>query len=109
MSENQTSVESWDGLLSNYLKADNLNEQEESFDCVGINISGKDMDLELERNEGKDKFIFSLNVTNKVFLKNNGISAPKEVIGKKVTFKKVLARNPNTKQEVDSLRISKLE
>ena len=109
MSEQQTSVESWDGLLSNYLKADNLKEQEESFACVGVEVSEKDMDLSLERNEGKDKFIFSLNVTNKVFLKEHGITSPKEVMGKKITLRKVLAMNPNTKKEVDSLRISKLE
>ena len=109
MSENQTSVDSWDGLLSNYLKADNLTNQEEDFVCVNVDVSEKDMDLSLERNEGKDKFIFSLNVTNKVFLKEHGIAAPKEVIGKKITLKKVLAMNPNTKKEVDSLRISKIE
>ena len=107
MSEQQTAKDSWDGLLTNYLKADNLHSQEETFACIGVSVEDKEMNLELERNG--EKFIFSLNVTNKVFLKNSGINAPKEVIGKKITVKKVLATNPSTKKEVDALRISKVD
>lgn len=103
----ETSKESWDGLLKNYLKADNLKENTEDFDCVGLNIEGADMDLELMKDE--QKFVFSLNVTNKVFLKNNGISKPKEIIGKKVYMEKVKAFNPTIKKQVDSLRIFKIE
>ena len=103
----ETTADSWDGLLKNYLKADNLKEQTETFGCVGVLIEKSDMDLQLER-EG-DKFVFGMNTTNKVFLKNNGIAAPKEVIGKKITFEKVKAFNPTLKKEVDSLRIIKVE
>ena len=106
MSE-QTSADSWDGLLSNYLKADILESHEEILVCVGLNVSGKDLELEIER-QGK-KFLFSVNVTNKVNLRNNGIAAPKDTIGKKLTFTKVKATNPSTHQEVDSLRITKVE
>jgi len=109
MSENQTSVESWDGLLKNYLKAENLKESNETFVCVGVSVDGENMDLNLERNEGQEKFVFGLNRTNMSFLKSNKISAPKEVIGKVLTLEKVKARNPTTKQEVDSLRINKIE
>ena len=101
-----TSVESWDGLLKNYLKADNLKENTESFGCVGVNVENGEMELQLEREN--EKFVFSLNVTNKVFLKNNGITAPKEIIGKKLTFEKVKAFNPTLKKEVDSLRIIRI-
>lgn len=103
----ETSASSWDGLLKNYLKADNLEGNTEAFACIGIRVENADMELELER--GKEKFIFSLNVTNKVFLKNNGIKAPKEVIGKKITLEKVKAFNPTLKKEVDSLRITRVE
>lgn len=105
--EQQSSGDSWDGLLINYLKAENLKTDPEDFACVGIKISNADMDLELERSE--EKFVFSLNTTNKVFLKNAGITKPKEVIGKRITLKKVMAFNPSLKKEVDSLRISKIE
>lgn len=107
MSENNTSADSWDGLLSNYLKAENLEEDTEVLVCVGVNVKEKDMDLEIER-KGK-KYLFGMNTTNKVFLKTNGITAPKEVIGKKLTFKKGMAMNPQLKKEVPSLRITKVE
>lgn len=103
----ETSAESWDGLLKNYLKAENLKENTEIFACVGVNVELDSMDLELER--GEEKFIFGMNVTNKVFLKNNGIAAPKEVIGKKITLEKVKAYNPTAKKEVDALRIVRIE
>ena len=102
-----TSTESWDGLLKNYLKADNLNEDIEDFACVNVEVENDEMDLILERNEVK--FVFSLNTTNKVFLKNNNIAAPKEVIGKKITLKKVRVFNPSLKKEVDGLRIERIE
>ena len=107
--EQKTSINSWDGLLTNFLKAGNLNFSEEVFVCTNVSVLGDQMDLELSRNENKTPFVFSLNVTNKVFLKENGIQAPKEVIGKKLTLKKVLATNPSTKKEVESLRISNIE
>ena len=102
-----TNAESWDGLLTNYIKASNLEGQTDVFVCTGVNIEARDMTLNLERAE--EKFVFGLNVTNKLFLKNNGISKPKEVIGKKLTLEKVKAFNPTLKQEVDSLRIIKVE
>ena len=103
----ETSAESWDGLLKNYLKANNLKENVESFACIGVSVESEGLNLELER--GEEKFVFGMNVTNMVFLKNNGITAPKEVIGKKITFEKVKAYNPTLKQEVDSLRIIRVE
>lgn len=107
MSNKTTSKESWDGILVNYLKACHLEQAEEKFICVGLRISDKDMELDVEILD--ERYIFSLNVTNKLFLKDNGIKAPKDVIGKTLTLKKVLATNPVTKKEVDSLRISKVE
>ena len=107
MSDTQTSEESWDGILANYLKAEHLENDEEVIACIGIEVIGKDVNLEVERLA--KKFLFSLNVTNKVFLKENGIASPKEVVGKRLTFKKVRAMNPKTKKEVDSLRIVKIE
>jgi len=105
MSETNTS--SWDGLLKNFLKAEHLTESEETFGCSDVTVEDKDMDLILEKAE--KKYIFTLNVTNKVFLKDNGVESPKDVIGKKITLKKVKAMNPTTRKEVDSLRISKVE
>jgi len=101
-----TELDSWDGLLKNYLKASNLDEGSDTFVCVGVGIEGNSMELNLERE--KEKFIFSLNVTNMVFLKNNGMTTPKTVIGKKITLRKVRVFNPTLKQEVDGLRIESI-
>jgi len=106
MSE-KTNIESWDGLLTNYIKASNLQGQTEVFLCVGVNVEAETMSLDIERSD--EKFVFGLNTTNKVFLKNNGIAKPKEIIGKKITLEKVKAFNPTLKQEVDSLRIIRVE
>ncbi|OQY40986.1 MAG: hypothetical protein B6229_00340 [Spirochaetaceae bacterium 4572_7] len=106
MSE-QTNTESWDGLLTNYVKAANLEGQTDIFVCVGVAVEAEKMSLNIER--GEEKFVFGLNTTNKVFLKNNGIAKPKDVIGKKLTLEKVKAFNPTLKQEVDSLRIIRVE
>ncbi len=93
---NNTSKDSWDGLLTNFLKADNLKESEEDFACVDVTVEEKDMSLVLVKED--KKYIFSLNVTNKVFIKDaDGIEVPKDIIGKRVTLKKVLA-NESTKQ-----------
>ncbi len=103
----ETSIESWDGLLTNYLKAGSVKDEQIPYICIGVKVNEKEMELELE--QGGEKTFFSLNVTNKLFLKENGISAPKLVIGKKIFFRKVKATNPQTKKEVDSLRISKIK
>ena len=107
MSNNKTSEDSWDGIISKYLKAEILEYELEKVICIGLNLSGKDMELEVEYNG--EKYIFNLNVTNKNFLKDNGIAAPKNVIGKALTLKKVLAVNPQTQKDVPSLRITKIE
>ena len=114
MSEQEPSLDSWDGLLTNFLKADCFEAQEEIFAVVDAKIVTKDnganyITLSVTKREGTEKYIFDLNITNQVFLKNNGISAPKEIIGKAITLKKVTVMNPTTKREVEGLRICKVE
>jgi len=103
----ETTKNSWDGLLTNYLKAEHLESEDDAYVCVDVEIKGSDMELKLERNE--KKFSFGCNTTNKVFLKANGMATPSAVIGKKVYFVRVKAFNPTLKKEVDSLRISRIE
>jgi len=107
MSENNTNVDSWDGVLTNFLKAEDLEKDEEVVAVTDVKLDGKEMELTVWL--GQKKYAFSLNVTNKVFLKENGIKSPKEVISKRLTLKKVMAMNPSLKKEVPSLRISKIE
>ena len=103
-------LDSWGGFLgSNFLSANDVKDESHEFVCVNV-----EMDTENDRpclflESGDLKAKFTLNVTNSCFVKNAGIISPRGMIGKKIKFKKVLVRNPQTKKEVEGLRISNLE
>jgi len=106
MSENN--VDTWNGLLTNYLKAENVEGEEAVVVCVNVKREGDRLDLVIDYNQ--ERFQFSMNKTNMVFLKEEAkIQSPKEIIGKKITLKKTQAMNPQLKKEVPALRISKVE
>jgi len=113
MSETAPSTESWDGFLTNFLKAENIEGQEGVFDCVDMKMvnypNSKDPTLSLELHREDEKFIFDLNITNMTFLKKHGIKAPLEIVNKKITIGKIKVMNPQTNKEVDGLRITKIE
>lgn len=102
---------SWDGLLTNYLKADDVQEREAIIIPLNVRVFEEEgeslMELDVEYN--KKRFVFNVNKTNRVFLKNNGVKAPKDVIGKKLFLEKTRAFNPSARKEVDALRIFKIE
>ena len=106
-------LDSWDDFVSGtFLKPINVDSERDIFVVIGVELFNAEDGtsrprLTLERN-GKE-FDFDLNKTNSVFLKNNGIANPKQLIGKKLNFKKALVHNPKTNQEVEGLRISKVE
>ncbi len=109
--EDNNTLKSWDAFSGNYLKADEVKSEDDAYVCTKVETSGEGVDitpvLTLERNElGK---LFSLNKTNIKFAKKEGITMPLEFIGCKIYFKKVLVNNPKTGEEVDGLRISKIE
>ena len=110
--EEQKNVEGWDNYISgNFLKHTDVPSEDTAFVVVSNeevdNRENKVVRLHLESNE--NKYIFDLNKTNAIFLKENGIKHPKDVVGKKLYFKIVMARNPTLNKEVESLRITKIE
>jgi len=108
MSE-ENNINSWDGLLTNYLKAENI-PGDIGSDAVVVcySVKRKEDKLDLNVEYAEKKWLFSLNKTNMAFLKTKGIQAPKEIIGKKLTLQKSVAMNPTSKKEVPTLRISKI-
>lgn len=106
----QSELDSWDGFLgSNFLCADDVENEDQIFVCINVELDTEnDRPILVLESQGI-KAKFSLNVTNANFVKNSGITSPKKVIGKKITFKKVLVRNPQTKKEVEGLRIKSIE
>lgn len=103
-------LDSWDKFTSNFIKASDVSNESEAYVCISVEQTDDDQPkvrLTLER--GEREFIFDLNKTNINNLKDLKVESPKKLIGKKIYFKKVLARNPNTNKEVDSLRIYKID
>lgn len=104
--------ESWDGLLGKYLKADDLKDSIGKMVCTGVNVEENEdgepeMQLEVEVNANNK--LWSLNMTNRAKLKELGLQRPKDAIGKVIGYKKVTVTNPNTKKEVESLRITSID
>ena len=109
--ENQPRLDSWDDFAGDFIKAEFIRK----WPAVFIPV-----DLKAETEDGRNKLIlivefsgrkwnFDLNKTNQSFLRTNGITSPKMVLGKKLTIDKIKARNPSTNSMVDSLIIIKVE
>ena len=110
MSENQSEVGGFDKYINNFLKAEDVVSVEDEYVCVNVteaNFDGK-ASIRLDLQRSPDKYIFDLNKSNAVFVKNAGLKHPKELIGKKLTFEKVRVFNPSLKKEVDGLRIKSI-
>lgn len=103
-------LDNWDKFSSNFIKATDVASENDAYVCIAVSQTDEDnpkVRLTLERNESE--YSFDLNKTNIAKLKELKIESPRKLIGKKLFFKKVLARNPATNKEVDSLRIYKVE
>jgi len=114
--EKQNELESWDTYVSgNFLKVVNVQSENEAFVCISMEEvesidngkSTKKPRLQLERNG--NEWDFDLNKTNATKCVELGIKKPSDLIGKKIYFRRALARNPTTNKEVDTLRIFKIE
>ena len=111
---NEKSLDNWDEYISgSFLKPVNVESDKDAFACIAVEVHDDERDgssrLRLTLQKGEMEFDFDLNKTNATFLKTAGITSPKAMTGKKLYFKKVLVQNPKTKQEVESLRVSKIE
>ena len=101
----------YDGLLGNYLKAQNLTKKKETFACTGVkkekgfNNGDEQLVLELSSNKGKQKWQFGMNKTNTKYMLNKLGEKPNDVIGKKITLEKISVYSPSAKAQVDGLRI----
>lgn len=107
-------LDEWNDFISGtFIKATDVSNENEPFICTKAEpfLDNRDGIIRLRTTlEGKgQEYLFDLNKTNAIFLKNSGINKPREVVGKKIYFKKVLVFNPELKKEVDGLRISKVE
>ena len=103
-------LDSWDGFLgSNWLGVEDVKSETDTFVCVKVEFDAENTRpmLVLEKNEISYKL--SLNVTNSNFVHGSNVKSPKDLIGKKLFFRKTMAFSPSAKKDVPTLRISKIE
>jgi len=108
--EKQNGLGCWDNYISgSFLKAINVENENDVFVCISVEVIEEETPrLRTILEKQGTEWQFDLNKTNASKAKELGIQTPKDLIGKKIFFKKVLVRNPTTNQEVDGLRIYKI-
>lgn len=108
-------LDSWKGIVSNYLKAENLKEEEGSFVAEDVQVRERQNDegemraqIEISTTVDEIEYVFALNYTNAKFVKSQ-VSAPKQLVGKRLFYEKIQVRNPKTNKTVDGISIVKIE
>jgi hypothetical protein len=107
-----TDLDNWSNFTGgDFLKADDVKDEQHAFvvDNIGTIKREKGDNVKLELSDGNKEYNFEMNRTNAARAKELGIKAPKDLLGKKIYFRKVVVVNPKTKGEVTSLRIIKIE
>jgi hypothetical protein len=112
VNEKREDLSSWDDFVNGtFLKAINIRSPEDGYICIHITkiIEGETKRLRLTLEREEQEYEFDLNKTNAKKTVELGIKKPSDLLEKKLFFKKVLVRNPKTNQEVEGLRIWKIE
>jgi len=103
-------LDSWDCFTgSNWLNVDDVKAETDAFVCVKIELDAENVRPMLVLEKDKTSYKKSLNVTDANFVKDAGIKSPKDLIGKKLFFRKTMAFSPTAKKDVATLRILKVE
>jgi hypothetical protein len=89
--QKQKSLDSWDGFTGsqNFLKADMIESDSQGLECREVELEEDAERPRLILALGDEELLFDLNVTNAIYLKENGINKPSELKGKKIYFRKV--------------------
>ena len=114
METEQKDLDSWDGFIGGcFLKAEDVENDEQIFIVKKVESVFDDRDdqykVRLELESKGITFLLDLNKTNANFIKEHGVKKPIDLMEKKITFKKVMVRNPQTHKEVEGLRIKSVE
>ena len=111
--ENETkgeSLNSWDGFLgSNFLNVEDVKSDTDTFVCVKVELDTENNRPMLVLQKDELSYKISLNVTNAKFVHEAGDKSPKDLIEKKICFRKTMAYSPIAKKDVPTLRIAKIE
>lgn len=105
-------LDTWDCFIGErFLKVIDVKSDMHPFICVGVEEIKKDDKtmVRLSFQSDQEDYIYDVNKANQKFMINAGLKSPRSAIGKKFFFTKTKANNPQTKQEVDTLRFCKIE
>jgi len=111
MDEQKPNLDNWNDFAGVFLKCDLIKE----WPLIVVPIK-----VEAGFEEGKAKLIIEflymnrnwklgLNKSNQEILRKSGLVSPNAIVGKKLTFEKIKARNPTLNLMVDSLILTKVE
>lgn len=108
----QPRTDQWTDFAGKYLKANMIEKWPSKHAILNIEAHYDDDDeahLLIQVEALNKKWKIELNKTNQKILKDLGIKAPKELIGKVITFEKIKTMNPSTKERVDSFSVLSIE
>lgn len=107
MSETTPSLDKWDDFAGEFLKCDLITKFPVELVVINVTSELKDFksNLYIDTEYNGRKWKVQLNRTNQNFVRSKGITSPKALIGKKLTFEKIKTHNPTTKSPTDSLLI----
>ncbi len=109
---NQPRLDQWTDFAGKFLKAEHIKAFPITLACQKVDGSidnDGEAHLFLEFTYNNRVWKWEVNKTNQNAIKKCGILKPLELNGKKITFSKILVRNPATNQMVDSLLVTKVE
>lgn len=109
--DEQENLESWDGIVENYLKADNLKGTKGSFLVKEMRVISRIQNdgstrqqIEVVTTLEGERYIFALNYTNSKFVKTK-CKKPSDLQGQTLKWEKIRVKNPQTNQTVDGISI----
>lgn len=106
-----SNLDSWSKYTgSNFLKSEHIKDIADAVVVIGVEEITDEDSIRPRIIVEKDQieYLFDLNITNAKILQGF-VKSPRELIGKKLYFKKVNVISPKTNKEVESLRILKIE
>lgn len=114
MDEN-SSLDSWKGVVDNYLKAENLEGTNGFFIVEDVKIVSRTNDsgetrptLQITTTVNEKEYLFQLNYTNAKIVKDK-VDSPKKLLGRRMYWEKIKVRNPSTNKTQDGISITDIQ
>lgn len=110
--ELKTPQNDWVEFAGDFLKAEHIKEWPVSLVVVDVKMEfDKDQNARLfmDTEYKNRKWRIEINKTNQKIIISNKVETPMALIGKKLTFGKIMVRNPSTNTQVPSFLLESVE